>query len=361
MGCTVSARRASNKYRSPVLMPRHKRNMSFLLMLCIISICSHFAAPRSVSAGTAGVFSGRKQSSPDTASFPREYGEVIYRYNEKSPNHIYIIGTSHRDSLTLKNGYNTVRAQVEAYKIGEWLIRNKGLELLLPEGFFSVGNKNPEKENAVKVSYAGGAENKAQTDTGILEKRLGDNTVYVNAEMLLKENYLIKLRQVEDRKLYDAVGHDIFGLEKCGNDTSGCFFLRSELEYLQERRTAAMLQAIPDKVDYEFLQGNIQRRDALFTIGMSHLYEIIKYLRENKITIYSPLFNTAGKEDYIAELNLLKKNYGITIILPKALADDDDVLKRTRLNKIIEESRKQSSLVSSAALPQSGEAVLVKH
>jgi hypothetical protein len=66
---------------------------------------------------------------------PVEYGEIIYRFNEKSPNQIFIIGIRHRDALTCLNGDNTSRVQAEAYKIGDWLIHiqsklSKGSESL---------------------------------------------------------------------------------------------------------------------------------------------------------------------------------------------------------------------------------------
>ena len=82
---------------------------------------------------------------------PAQYGEVIYQTNEKSSNHLYIIGTSHRDSLTCLNGSLTPRVQAEVYKIGEWLIDQRGIELLLPEGFFKNGTKKVLKEKTQPV------------------------------------------------------------------------------------------------------------------------------------------------------------------------------------------------------------------
>jgi len=38
-----------------------------------------------------------------------------------------------------------------------------------------------------------------------LEKRLSANKTYVNAEMILKENHSLRLRQIEDEDLYKAV------------------------------------------------------------------------------------------------------------------------------------------------------------
>ena len=37
--------------------------------------------------------------------------------------------------------------------------------------------------------------------------------------------------------------------------------------------------------------------------------------------------------DYVADLNLLKEKFGITIIVPKKLADDDAVLKLCGLDR----------------------------
>jgi hypothetical protein len=267
---------------------------------------------------------------------PVEYGEVIYHHNEKSPNQIFIIGISHRDSLTYLNGDNTSRVQAEVYKIGDWLIHNQGPELLLPEGFFKstsarIGKKNinaPEKESRC-----------TSLDMKGLEERFSDNKIYVNAEMLLKENHSLTLRQVEDRALYDAVRKCLLQLVNCRNDSSDYFLTKSGLDYLQEKRTAAMLQKIPQIVNEEFQQGNIKTRKAIFTIGMFHLHKIITYLNENRIKIYAPLSASNGSEDSVAELNLQKENFGVSVILPRTLADDQKILEITRLDKIVREYR----------------------
>jgi len=38
------------------------------------------------------------------------------------------------------------RVQAEVYQIGDWLIHNQDLELLLPEGFLPVGQEDRERE-----------------------------------------------------------------------------------------------------------------------------------------------------------------------------------------------------------------------
>jgi len=267
---------------------------------------------------------------------PVEYGEVIYRSNEKSPNQIFIIGISHRDSLTCLNGDNTSRVQAEVYKIGDWLIHNQGSELLLPEGFFkstsiTIGKKNinaPERESRC-----------TPLDMKVLEERFSDNKTYVNAEMLLKENHSLTLRQVEDRALYDAVRTRLLQLVNCRNDSNDYFLTKSDLDYLQEKRTAAMLQKIPQIVNEEFQQGNIKSRKAIFTIGMLHLQKIITYLNENRIEIYAPLLASNGSGGYTAELNLQKENFGVSVILPRTLVDDQKILEINRLDRIVKECR----------------------
>ena len=263
---------------------------------------------------------------------PPQYGRMIYQLNEKSPNQLFIIGLSHRDSLTCLNGDNTPKVQAEVYKIGDWLIHNQGLELLLPEGFFKSTSAKIEK----KTTSAPGTPNScALLDIKVLEERLSNNKVYVNAEMLLKETHPLRLRQVEDKELYDAVNNNLIKLISCSNDSSDYSLLNSKLEYLQERRTAAMLQKIPKIIDDEFRQGGIKSRKAILTVGMYHLHEIIRYLNENRIMIHVPLDASDETKDYCSELNILKEHFGVSVILPKILADDQKILEINKLDQIV--------------------------
>lgn len=121
-------------------------------------------------------------------------------------------------------------------------------------------------------------------------------------------------------------------LGKYGNDTYESLFIKSGLDYLQERRTAAMLQKIPEVIEGEYREGRIKNKKAIFTIGMSHIPGIIKYLKQNKIEINSPAFTSY--DDYLSGVKLLEKNFGVTIIIPRTLADDLELLKLTRLDDV---------------------------
>ncbi|MFZ5996199.1 MAG: hypothetical protein ACOYW7_01730 [Nitrospirota bacterium] len=274
------------------------------------------------------------QEKTGSLTIPREYGEIIYRQNEASPRHLYIIGMSHRDALTRANRSTTPRAQAEAYKIGEWLVQKEGLNLLLPEGYFAVRSEGRE----AAAGYKSGSEQRmpgpsgSGMDIATLESQLADTTRYITAEMLLSDHYHLKLRQVEDRELYDAVYDSLRRLEQGANNDP---FLKSELDYLQERRTAIMLQKIPELIELEFVRGAITSKKALLTIGLNHIPEVIKYLKEKRIAIYCPLFTSVGYGDYISEVNLCKGDFGVTVIIPRTVMDDREVLVMTRLNELV--------------------------
>jgi hypothetical protein len=289
---------------------------------------------------------GSDRSSLENGALPREYGEIVYRYNEKSPYQLYIVGIGHRHSLLRTNGSATARSQAETYKIGEWLVMHEGVGLLLPEGFFN--------KQSVPVEYEPFAEARPEADETFdlktLEEELSNDTVYLNAEMLLKNRYKLDVQQVEDRELYTAVRERLSLLERSESGSFGYLLSKAEVDYLQERRTAAMIQKIPYIIDYEAVQGRIKNRKALFTIGLSHISDIIKYLKENKIAIYYPPFSERHAEDYIAEVNLCKSGFGVTIILPRILADNQELLMTTHLDALMTHLHETASPASSVSL-----------
>jgi hypothetical protein len=269
-----------------------------------------------------------------------QYGQVIFRYNEKNPKQLFIIGMSHRDTLTRGNAGETSRVQAEVYKIGEWLIHNEGIQLLLPEGFFSTKSTGPAQ---AKETTKTGLENQrvcpAPADINMLQERLANDRIFVNAEMLLKESHPLnlRLRQVEDWGLYDSVCKGLVRLTNSGKDSCDVS-LAPELDYLQQQRLAAMLQKIPEVIDEEFRQRYVREPKAIFTIGMMHVHKIITYLNDKKIMIRSPVGSTGGKE-YTDQLNLSRDNFGVSIILPKTLTDNRDLLQTHHLDKVVSQSR----------------------
>ena len=304
------------------------RTTSFILILFVaigIAVCSALALGAAFSWG---------QSISD---LPALYGEVIYRYNEKSPLRLFVIGIGHRDAMTRKNGSRTSRVQAEVYMIGDWLIDREGVQLLLPEGFFSEG--------PVRVKEIGVVPSGTKTlcgepaDREALEAKLADESAFVNAEMLLQAQHPVGLRQVEDSSLYRAAQDCLLGLTQGARGIQETVLLNSRLSYLQERRTAAILQRIPEVIQEEFLQGSIKNRKAVLTIGASHLPSMIRYLNEKRITIHAPLFTSGQNGDYASDLNLVKEEFAVFVILPKTIAQDRKILEANRLENIVDRAR----------------------
>jgi len=271
---------------------------------------------------------------------PAEYGEVICRFNERSPNQLFIIGMSHRDALTRLNGSKIPRVQAEVYKLGEWLIRNEGVELLLPEGFFVTGAPRVEKEGLKKAQESPACG--TPLDLATLESRLSDQKSFINAEILLKKNYPLRLKQVEDKEVYMAVNASLRKLVDCSGDSSEFFQVKADLDYLQEKRTAMMLQKIPEIINAEFREGNIKAKKGVFTIGLSHIPMIIKSLNENRIRIYSQPTAANQNPDSKTNLTLQQEKFNIAIIIPRTLAADSKVLRMNKLDQFFSSSTASS-------------------
>ncbi len=266
-------------------------------------------------------------STPPAALFadmPLEYGRVIYRINENSPKQLYIIGISHRNAETGRNGNNTIQTQTDIFRIGEWLHQNREMQLLLPEGYFTTGETCPPTLTA-------GAPH--QLDSILLRQKLADESRFVNAEMLLRENCNIRVSQVEDRDLYNAVYRSLMSLKGSGESSPQERLAR--LQYLQEVRTAMLLQKIPGIIDNELSSGRIHKESAMFTIGLNHIQDIVRYFRNNAIQINPQVAARTQPANYTTELNLLKTGYGVTIIIPRTLANDQRLLQMTNLDRIL--------------------------
>ncbi|MFA5515699.1 MAG: hypothetical protein WDA20_05370 [Desulfuromonadales bacterium] len=276
--------------------------------------------PDGALASTAGV--------DDNGGLPHVLGEVIFQTPGENGKQIYIIGHSHRSSISGANGSHTVKAQAEVYRIGEWLIHNKNARLLLPEGFF-------KKSPAIAIKTASYQEPDSLPELVIdnleLEEKLADTRVFVNADILLKKNYPIQLQQVEDADIYRLVGDYLRMASEADSEVGPLIDL--ELSYLQEVRSAAMLQNIPVAIEQEFELGNITDRQAIFTIGMAHVDEIVRFLRHGRIEIKAP-GGAAERPDVDSVVHLLDAGYGVTVILPRTLKDDLEVMRMANLGNI---------------------------
>lgn len=261
------------------------------------------------------------QQSAIEQGLPNEYGRVIFQKNQDATNQIFIIGQSHRSGVNGKNGQHTVQAQMEIYRIGEWLIRQKKVELLLPEGFFQKGVVQNDAQDRPYANYAPDT-----LDSDRLRSLLQDTRQFVSADTLLSDQYPLRLGQVEDEELYQTVSQLMRKLGNRNKDLNRANF--EELNDYQRKRTAIMLRNIPFAVESVFQRGDIENKHAIFTIGIAHIADILEFFHAKTGKI-------AGNDDLLssAAFDFLEEGYGVTVILPKSLAEDGNVLRLTRLEQ----------------------------
>lgn len=258
--------------------------------------------------GLVWLLSGANALAAKITDLPAEFGTVVYQVNHEAPTQLFIIANSHRSAVTGTNGTNTLQAQIETFRIGEWLIRRQQVALLLPEGFF--GSWTVDQPAA--FSDAG-------FDGATLARWLEDSSGFVNAEMLLHKYYGVDLQQIEDRELYRNVIESLSaGSEGAGEMGS---VIDDRLEYLQKCRSAAILQGVPAVLAQANRRGYGAPASAMLTIGLAHLGDIIEFIESGEVQI--PAMRTSGADLPAVQgpLDLFKNSTGITVIVPHSLVE----------------------------------------
>ncbi|OEU64763.1 MAG: hypothetical protein BA863_15870 [Desulfovibrio sp. S3730MH75] len=292
---------------NPAILTR----LRFTLLVLFIFFLLH-----SVLALQAEAKAGPQLASDDEIDFPEQLGEIVYQTQTAAASRIYIIANGHRSAINGANAVKTLQAQVETFRIGEWLINQNRIEMLLPEGFFGEMGST----SAIDA-------NKNLFDGQRLQDALADTSHFVNAELLLHKNYGIGLEQVENRKLYHDVRDRLSSSLKPG---AKILLLNRELTYLQKLRTASMLQSAPAVIETAYQQGRIAAPNAMLTIGLSHLEDIISFLEAGEIGMTGLHTTSIAFPPQNTELELLKKQVGVTVIVPRILISHGfEVKKRT--------------------------------
>lgn len=291
-----------------IIFPRKTERIrflpTFLLLFCLVP-----ATPlRAVSVATPP---------PATAAVPPTFGRTVYRQHAESPFQLYIVANSHRSSVTGANGGKTLSAQADTFRIGQWLIERKMIDLLLPEGFFGR-----EDGLITPLRRAKGL------DAATLAEKLADTSHFVNAELLLHRQFGIGLYQVEDRRLYLQTRAFLHAGLRSGVNLAPSF--DGDLAYLQERRLAAILQNIPGAVETACRQGHLASSKAMLTIGLAHLPDLIRFLQAGKIQI--PASHADGNAFPSFSAPLALRNLGVTIIVPQSLLKDRKIMAMARLD-----------------------------
>lgn len=280
----------------------HKKNRLRVTILSLsVLICMVCGSTLQVEANAV-----YPQTFSSISDFPEQFGEIVYQTTKEARSRIYIIANGHRSAVNGASNTRILQAQLETFRIGEWLINQNRIELLLPEGFFGewLGEK---PENDIWSSL----------DNQLLMEKLANTSVFVNAEVLLHENFGIGLNQIEDRTLYRQ-SRDLLRLSKLTSNLISSEVLL-ELDYLQKLRTVNLLQKAPEIVDAAHNRGQISLPNAMLTIGLAHLDELIAFLEADEINLEELITSSYAFPSLKEKLNLQNRNIGITVIVPNSL------------------------------------------
>ena len=244
----------------------------------------------------------------ETSSFDiSKYGNVVYSYNEGAPNKIYFIGDMHateRDGkyILFENG---PRVQLEAYRIAQQLILQKTVQLYLPESI-ALGENVPRGLPGKLLSELG---NSSDDD---LEKVLRDFPI--DAKLLLEMTYSqLDIKGAENKQSLELQDRTL----KAPNEQ--LYDSMPLIRFVARLRSGYILINAPLVIESEFNRGSITNRNAMITIGNSHMGHFIDFLKNGRI--YIPSQNMG--EDIIPRLdvplNLKESNYGVIIIRPLSI------------------------------------------
>mgnify|MGYP001585403256 CR=1 FL=1 len=265
----------------------------------------------------------------ESRAFSQKYGEVVYQRDLHLPNHLYIVGQRHRiDHLkdafgeelfkTLKRESTVIKktplAQVEIYRIIEFLIKNKDLGLILQEGAFSEDDYSSLLRE-LKESFGEERIRKLKKiDDKNLEKVLGFEDFPFTGSQLVSLSYNIGIQGPESKQTYEF----IIEITKkfIGRDAT---LIRRINDYMNELRSAAVLANSPVVIEREHKLGRIKNRKAAIVIGNHHLDELIRFIDGDRIFIEGA--PEANLDKVEGKLNLREKGYGVTVIRPKSLLE----------------------------------------
>jgi len=91
------------------------------------------------------------------------------------------------------------------------------------------------------------------------------------------------------------------------------------------------LQKLPAVINAAYHQGQIAQPRAILTIGVTHLDEIIKFLETERTDVFAPPLGVSGFQDYSEELDLVAQGVGVTVIIPRVMLADREMMSLANL------------------------------
>jgi len=249
----------------------------------------------------------------------QQYGSIIFQYNGATPQTCYVIGQAHRN-LFFKDADESMvpRTQLEILRIIERIYSSEGAQLVLREGMGN-GVEWDQMYEQIASGIKKTADSIRYDDARTIQvfNKIED----MDAIMLAGATTPITVRSAEDAtllaisnrlcKTWATMPREQRAQELNLHESKNAQAFIAVSEY----RSARILQNMPSIADEAYSSGQIRNKSAIIVIGLAHLDEMIRFVRNGQIQL-----NAIQSENLGPVNEQLKPNtWTYKFILPHAL------------------------------------------
>ncbi len=329
----------------------NRQNFLDILVISAFSLCiPHDGYVKKI------ITAASEQTVPEQSLLPvfEPHGRILYQARPEAPNQVYIVGQLHRHPITGELKQETIHTQMDIYRIGEQLVKDRSLELVVLEGLTAdkshkVLNLNKGLRVARETYKKVGILEALHTaDDQKLEKllelkkegTLPEETRHLfsaQAGLWLAIAYNLVVAGAEDKDLYRLAMESaklvmktkriVLIEEKETESTAGPYRLHSptlrdinpldHINHINQLRTAYILHNTPQVIEREYAAKRISRQQALVVIGADHIPDCIEFVREDYLNVQPQSGSNAPPLDQ--SLGYAAAGYGVTVIMPRTI------------------------------------------
>lgn len=286
-----------------------------------------------------------EQTVPEQLFLPsfEHYGHVVFQIRHDAPNQIYIVGQLHEHPVTEDVNQETIQTQRDIYRIGEQLIKERELELIILEGLSaddSYDALNETLRKFGKILQRGNVIDAMKEDSK-LERILNTK---IKGDASEKERHLLQatagywLASTSNLRVAGAEDKDLHRLAVQGTKlvmrTGRLVAQRVEearigkyrlsqvtivnpYDHINQLRTAYILHNTPLVIEREDAAKRISRKQAMVVIGVSHIPDCIEFVRDDYLKV--PAYPSSTVPPLDQPLGYVQAGYGVTVIMPRTI------------------------------------------
>lgn len=271
------------------------------------------------------------------------YGRIVFQIRPEAPNQIYIVGQLHEHPFTEEADQETIETQRDIYRVGERLIKERGLELVVLESLYrdtSYEDLNEALRRFGKILQRGNVLNAMKVDNHlerILDTEVegisspeGPRLLQASAGYWLASTHKLRVVGAEDAKLHSLaleaaklvvrtgrLAAQRVEEARIGKYRLGQVTILNPYDHLNQLRTAYILHNTPLVMEREQAAKHISRQQALVVIGADHIRDCIRFVRNDYLKVLAYPGSIVPPLDQ--PLGYAQAGYGVTVIMPRTI------------------------------------------